>query len=48
MNRDLITGGEMQKALVWKLSIVLSLCLLATIPLMMVRGVIAERQALRC
>jgi inner membrane protein len=38
---------NMQRALAWKLSVVLGLCLLATIPLMMVRGVIAERQALR-
>lgn len=37
----------MQKVLLWKLSVVLLLCLLATIPLMMVRGVISERQALR-
>jgi inner membrane protein len=33
--------------LLWKLSTVLVLCLLALIPLAMVRGIIAERQALR-
>src|SRR5512140_1752936 len=38
---------NMQKALLWKLSTVLVLCLLALIPLAMVRGIIAERQALR-
>ncbi len=37
----------MQRALLWKLSTVLALCLLALIPLAMVRGIIGERQALR-
>lgn len=37
----------MQKALFWKLVLVVVLCLLAAIPLAMVRGVIDERQALR-
>lgn len=37
----------MQKVLLWKLSLVLLLCLIAMIPLAMVRGLIAERQALR-
>jgi inner membrane protein len=37
----------MQKPLFWKLTAVAVLCLLAVIPLVMVRGVIAERQALR-
>jgi inner membrane protein len=38
---------NMQRALLWKLSTVLALCLLALIPLAMVRGIIAERQSLR-
>jgi inner membrane protein len=37
----------MQRALLWKLSTVLVLCLLALIPLAMVRGIIGERQSLR-
>jgi inner membrane protein len=37
----------MQRALLWKLSTVVILCLLALIPLAMVRGIIAERQSLR-
>src|SRR5258706_15041489 len=37
----------MQRALLWKLSTVLVLCLLALIPLAMVRGIIGERQTLR-
>ena len=37
----------MQRALLWKLSTVIVLCLLALIPLAMVRGIIGERQSLR-
>ncbi len=37
----------MQRALLWKLSTVIILCLLALIPLAMVRGIIGERQSLR-
>ena len=37
----------MQRALLWKLSTVLVLCLLALIPLAMVRSIIGERQSLR-
>ena len=37
----------MQKAMLLKLSTVLGLCLLALIPLAMVRGILAERQSLR-
>jgi inner membrane protein len=36
----------MQRAMLWKLSTVLALCLLALIPLAMVRGIVAERQSL--
>jgi inner membrane protein len=38
---------NMQTALIWKLSTVLALSLLALIPLAMVRGIITERQSLR-
>jgi inner membrane protein len=37
----------MQRAMLLKLSTVLALCLLALIPLAMVRGIVAERQSLR-
>jgi inner membrane protein len=37
----------MQKSMLWKLATVVGLCLLSMIPLAMVRGVIAEREALR-